>query len=104
VREIHYYVTQQEKSPFLEWMNKLDVRSQIIVDRLIQRVANGGAKKSIRNLKNGVSEIKIPHASGLRVYFGEYNESIILLLIGGDKKSQSRDIIKAKKYWRNHAK
>ena len=104
MKNIHYYVTVNDKAPFLDWVNSLDIRSQVIVDRLIQRVAGGGAKKSIKNLKDGVLEIKIPHASGLRVYFGEDGDKIILLLIGGDKKTQTRDIKKAKEYWSNYGK
>ncbi len=98
-RSIEYYVTSRGKAPFLEWMNKLDMNSQIIVDRYIQRVAQGGAKKSIKNLKGGLFEIKISHGSGLRVYFGEKEKKLILLLMGGDKKTQRRDIQKAREYW-----
>ena len=104
MKSIHYYVTENEKTPFLDWINNLDIKSQVIVDRLIHRVAAGGAKKSVKNLKDGVLEIKIPHASGLRVYFGEDGDKIILLLIGGDKKTQSKDIKRAKEYWRNYGK
>ena len=95
IRRVDYFVTESNKAPFLEWVNKLDISSQVIVDRFIQRVAQGGAKKSIRNLKDGVFEIKIPHVSGLRVYFGEDGKKLILLLIGGDKRTQTRDIKKA---------
>ena len=104
MKSIHYYVTENDKAPFLEWINNLDMKSQVIVDRLIQRVAAGGARKSVRNLKDGVLEIKSPHASGLRVYFGEDGDKIILLLVGGDKKTQTRDIKKAKEYWSNYGK
>jgi len=103
-KKIDYYVTENDKAPFLEWSDNLDVKSQIIVDRLIQRVAQGGAKKSVKSLKDGVFEIKIPHASGLRVYFGEDGDKINLLLLGGDKKTQNRDIKKAKEYWSNYGK
>jgi len=103
-KKIDYYVTENDKAPFLEWSDNLDMKSQIIVDRLIQRVAQGGAKKSIKSLKDGVFEIKIPHASGLRVYFGEEGDKIILLLLGGDKKTQNRDIKKAKEYWSDYGK
>ncbi len=101
-KKILYYVTESGKTPFLDWINDLDMRSEIIVDRFIQRVAQGGAKKSIKSLKDGVFEIKIPHASGLRVYFAEDGDTIIVLLVGGDKKTQSRDIKKAKEYWSNY--
>lgn len=103
-KKILYYVTENGKSPFLEWINDLDMKSEIIVDRLIQRVAQGGAKKSIKSLKDGVFEIKIPHASGLRVYFAEDGKTVIVLLVGGDKKTQTRDIKKAKEYWSNYGK
>ncbi len=48
-KSILYYVTENGKTPFLDWMNKLDMKSEIIVDRFIQRVAQGGAKKSIKS-------------------------------------------------------
>ena len=102
--KIDYYVTESGKAPFLEWISDLDIQSQAIVDRLIQRVAQGGAKKSVKSLKGGVFEIKMPQASGLRVYFGEDGDQLILLLIGGDKKTQSKDIKKAKEYWSNYGK
>ncbi len=104
VKKIDYYVTENGKEPFLEWVNSLDIASQIRVDRFIQRVAQGGAKKSIRSLKNGVFEIKIPHGSGLRIYFGEVGNKYILLLVGGDKGTQSKDIKRAKEYWSNYGK
>lgn len=104
MKKVDYYVTENDKSPFLEWIDNLDIKSQIIVDRFIQRVAQGGAKKSIKSLKNGVFEIKIPHASGLRVYFGEEENKLILLLIGGNKRTQKKDVEKAKEYWSNYGK
>ncbi len=58
---------------------------------------------TMKNLKDGVFEIKIPHASG-RVYFGEGGDQLILLLIGGNKRTQSRDIKKAMEYWSYYGK
>ena len=103
-KRVDYFVTANDKSPFLEWMDNLDLKSQIVVDRFIQRVAQGGAKKSIKSLKDGVFEIKIPHGPGLRVYFGEDGDKLILLLVGGDKGTQKKDITKAKEYWSNYGK
>ena len=71
IKSIHYYIKNNGKSPFLDWVNSLDIKQQVIVDRYIQRVAQGGARKSVKSLKDGVLEIKIPYSSGLRVYFGE---------------------------------
>ena len=101
-KSIHYYIKNNGRSPFLDWINNLDIKQQVIVDRYIQRLAQGGAKKSVKSLKDGVFEIKVSYSSGLRVYFGEEGSKIILLLIGGDKKTQNKDIKKAKEYWRNY--
>ena len=100
IKSVHYYVKENGKAPFPEWVNNLDMKQQVVVDRYIQRVAQGGAEKSIKSLKDGVFEIKIPYSSGLRVYFGEDKKNRIFLLIGGDKKTQNKDIKKAKEYWR----
>ena len=102
VKKVDYYIIKNGKAPFLEWISRLDIKKQIIVDRYIQRLAQGGAKKSIKNLKDGVFEVKITYAGGLRIYFAEYGQKIIFLLIGGDKKTQQKDIKKAKEYWRNY--
>ena len=66
----------------------------------IERVALGGSKKNIRSIGDRMFEIKINHGPGYRVYFGTVRKNIILLLAGGEKTSQRRDISLAKKYWR----
>jgi putative addiction module killer protein len=48
---------------------------------------------------NGISELKINYAKGYRIYFKETDGKIIILLIGGDKSTQQRDIEKAKEIW-----
>ena len=67
----------------------------------VERVAIGGARKNVRSLGGGVFEIRIHYGPGYRVYFGNLKGSIVLLLVGGDKGSQKRDIYLAKKYWRS---
>ncbi|MCF8057768.1 MAG: type II toxin-antitoxin system RelE/ParE family toxin [Bacteriovoracaceae bacterium] len=104
IKTVKYYVTEQGKAPFEEWFRELDKFSRAIIIRLIQRVASGGAKKSVKSLKNGIYEIKTPHGPGYRVYFAEDHEEILILLAGGDKKTQERDIEKAKEYWWNYGK
>ena len=103
-RKIRYFVKANGRSPFEEWFNKLDNSVQAIVARSIQRISKGEAEKSIKPLKNGIFEIRIPQGPGYRVYFSKDREGLMILLIGGDKKTQTRDIIKAKKYWRAYDK
>lgn len=101
-KKIGCYVTGNGRAPFLDWVNELSIKSQVIVDRFIQRVAQGGARKSTRNLKDGVFEIKIPYGPGLRVYFGKDRDTLILLLTDRSKGTQNKDIKKDKEYWRNY--
>ena len=51
-------------------------------------------------LNDGIYELRLFFGPGYRVYFGQHKGKTILLLAGGDKSSQSRDIKKAKEYWR----
>jgi len=53
-------------------------------------------------LKSGVYELRIDYGSGYRVYFGQIGTTIILLLCGGDKKTQAKDIEIAQKYWQDY--
>lgn len=79
------------------------LETRAVIDAYIDRVAIGGGRKNIRALKDGLFEIKVDKGPGWRVYFGEDGKSIILLLLGGNKTDQNRDIKKAKEYWRMYA-
>ena len=103
-KKVVYYISENGCSPFEDWLQKLDKPSRVTVLRTIQQVAAGGAKKSIKSLKGGIFEIKIFHGPGYRVYFAEDGNKLIILLVGGDKKTQSRDIKKAKEIWRSYGK
>ena len=103
-KKIESYVTKQGACPFDEWFFSLSEYKQVVVTAYIKRVASGGSKKNIRALKDGLFEIKIAKEGGLRIYFGEDGDYIILLLSGGDKASQKRDITKAKKLWSEYGK
>ena len=88
--------------PFQDWIESLDFNTQARIHSYIDRVAAGGGKKNIKNLGDGVFEIKIDFGPGFRVYFGEDGKTIILLLIGGNKRTQTSDIKTAKSYWRTY--
>ena len=97
-------MTENGISPFETWFEKLEQTTRAIIARSIQKVAQGGGKASVRSLKAGIFEIKISYGPGYRVYFAEEGNEIIILLIGGDKKSQGRDIRKAKDFWSSYGK
>ncbi len=88
--------------PFKEWLESLTISIQAKVMIYIGRVAAGGSKKNIRSLGDGIFEIKLKVGGGVRIYFTEVDGEIVLLLCGGDKSSQSKDVKKAKEYWRTY--
>lgn len=80
---------------YLEWINSLRDRAgrariQVRVDRLVH--GNPGLH---RHLRGGISELKIDSGPGYRVYYTERAGELIILLAGGDKSSQQRDITRA---------
>ena len=102
MKKVYNLILPNNKEPFEEWIRKLDEKSRSNIDTYIDRVASGGGKKNIKFLGDGVFEIKINYGPGFRVYFAEEWNNIILLLIGGNKRTQIRDINKAKRYWRDY--
>jgi putative addiction module killer protein len=94
------YATSTSKEPFSEWKNQLDENEKAIIRTRINRVklGNFGDCTIIKSGK-GLWELVIDHGPGYRIYFGKKDNNVIVLLTGGIKKSQTRDIEKAKKYW-----
>lgn len=98
--KIIYYQTSTGKEPFREWLLKLDSFNRVIIDTRLKRVVLGnyGDCKLLKGV-SGVWELRVDVGSGYRVYFGKDGDNIVMLLLGGDKKSQERDIVKAQNYW-----
>ena len=55
-----------------------------------------------QSVREGILELRMFFGSGYRVYFGEDEDNIVILLCGGDKDSQNQDIKNAKEYWRDY--
>lgn len=88
------------KIPFENWYDKLDQLLQRAIDARLTRLAVGnfGDHKPVGA---GVFELRVPKGPGLRVYYGLKGNELVVLIGGGDKGSQKRDIEKAKELWRN---
>lgn len=77
---------------FAHWLRGLRDRAGAArIEIRIKRLAMGNPG-TCRNLKNGVSELKVDFGPGYRVYFTERSGEIVVLICGGDKKSQEKDI------------
>ena len=100
--EIIAYRTTQGKIPYQDWLQSLrdsqiKARIRTRVDRL--RLGNFGDCKGVGE---GISELRIHFGPGYRIYFAQDGQTLVVLLCGGDKSTQSRDIEKAKFYWQDY--
>ncbi len=87
----------QQTDTFADWHAALrDLRAKISIARRIDRAAAGNLG-DVKPVGEGVSEMRVDVGPGYRLYFTRRGEILILLLCGGDKSSQSRDIVLAKK-------
>ena len=84
---------QLKRTPeFKAWLDALrDIVGRARIQARIERLA-GGNPGDHRNLEGGVSELRINAGPGYRVYYTQRGNELILLLVGGDKASQQRDI------------
>jgi putative addiction module killer protein len=103
-REILKLALQNGQVPFDVWFLSLrDAGLKSAVDARLARVRAGnfGDHKSVGG---GVFELRIDKGPGLRVYFGLRGLKVVVLLGGGDKKTQNRDIARAKALWAQYEK
>jgi putative addiction module killer protein len=97
--EVREYVTSEGKNVFRTWLDKFKdkaARARIRVRLNRVRLGNFGDSKPVGE---GVSELRIPYGPGYRVYFGRDGQAIVILLVGGTKQSQSKDIKLAHEFW-----
>ena len=86
---------------FDKWLRKLkDFSAKAKILFRIQKVESDEHFGDCEPVGEGIHELKINYAKGYRVYFKEKDGKIILLIIGGDKSTQQKDIEKAKEIWR----
>ncbi len=82
---------------FAKWLDGLrDVRARARVLVRIERLAAGNPG-DVRPVGEGISELRIDYGAGYRVYYKRHGRKVLILLAGGDKSSQSRDIKKAQR-------
>ena len=99
--DVRHYVSAEGKDVFLDWLRSLrDTKARISIDRRINRIVLGnfGDHKFCRD---GVWELRIDVGPGYRVYYAVDGITVVLLLTGGDKRTQSADISRACEYWRD---
>jgi len=89
--EVLEYIRPDGKCPFADWFKSLTANSAIKVVRALHKMRNGNFSTT-KFLGDGVWEFKIDSGPGYRIYYGKVGKNIILLLTGGTKKRQNKDI------------
>jgi putative addiction module killer protein len=107
---LSYYKTSLGREPLIQWLDGLKDRAHAARIRLTLVGSTDSTPADIKYLKDGLWEIRFHFGPGYRIYFarfaGAQRKPCLLLLIGGTKRTQSRDIRKARHYladWRNQA-
>lgn len=98
---VREYLTPQGKNPFRDWLGVLDAQTRARIQARVLRFSTGnlGDHKSVGS---GVWEARVMFGPGYRIYFGKDGTSLIVLLVGGDKSSQARDIQRAAQFWSDY--
>lgn len=78
-----------------------DIKAKTKIAQRLNRL-NLGNLGDYKSVGGGVYELRIDYGSGYRIYFGQIGTTIILLLCGGDKRTQAKDIEIAQKYWQDY--
>jgi putative addiction module killer protein len=99
--EIRYYVAPGGGQPFAEWFADLEPVIRAKVTRAIARLEQGNVS-NVKSVGEGVLELRIDFGPGYRVYFGRDGDALVILLTGGTKKRQQRDIDTAHVSWQDY--
>jgi putative addiction module killer protein len=95
----------EKTAEFDRWIRKLkDIRARSKVLFRIQRLETDEHFGDCRPVGEGISEMRVNFAKGYSIYFKIKDEKVIILLVGGDKSTQQKDIRKAKKIWKEISK
>jgi putative addiction module killer protein len=101
VLELRYYLAGNQESPFEIWFDDLDEAAAAKVTVALERLRQGNTSNA-KGVGDGVLEYRINWGPGYRVYFGRDGETLVILLTGGTKKRQGRDIAQAKEFWTDY--
>lgn len=99
--EIKIYSELNGREPFTQWLESLENTQRYRVKARLTRLAVGNFG-DYKHIENGIYELRFITKSGFRIYYCLENNKIIILLNGGNKNSQQRDISKAKEYFTDY--
>jgi putative addiction module killer protein len=99
--ELRGYIDEHGKRPFAVWFDRLDKAAAARVAITLTRMENGNFS-NVKGVGQGVFENRIDFGPGYRIYFGKDGNLLVILLCGGTKKRQERDIALAQARWTDY--
>ena len=97
--EVFRYQTTEGHEPVTDWLNSLRDKSLQARLRLRMNRLEAGNFGVCEPVGAGVLELRSHFGAGYRVYLGRHGQRVVILLCGGDKSTQKRDIVTAQNYW-----
>lgn len=99
--DVREYLTPKGHSPFGAWFEDLDPQAAAKVTVAVVRIGQGNFS-NVKGVGSGVFEFKMNFGAGYRIYFGKDGETLVILLAGGTKARQQRDIEDAQARWQDY--
>ena len=98
---VREYETADGRVPFRDWLATLDRATRARVQARVFRFETGNLGDH-KGVGGGVQEARLIFGPGYRIYFGQDGATLVLLLVGGSKGTQTKDIRRARQYWRDY--
>ena len=101
-RKLVLYETSGGKCPWQDWFDGIeDRKTKATIDARLLRLQRGNLG-DCKVVAAGVLELRVHFGAGHRIYFGQDGDTLVVLLCGGTKRSQTRDIDRALAYWNDY--
>lgn len=99
--DVREYLDAKSRSPFASWFDNLNAEAAAKVTAAVTRISLGNFS-NVEGVGSGVFEYKLDFGPGYRIYFGKDGETLVILLGGGTKRRQQRDINAALANWQDY--
>jgi putative addiction module killer protein len=97
--DVREYLTAEGRNPYREWLDTLDTTPRARIQARVLRFSTGNLGDHKR-VGGGVWEARVMFGPGYRIYFAKAGAQLVLLLLGGEKSTQSADVARAQEWWK----
>jgi len=99
--DVREYLDTEDRSPYAAWFDSLNAQAAAKIATALTRISRGNFS-NVEGIGSGVFEYKLDFGPGYRIYFGKDGQTLVVLLGGGTKKRQQRDINAAVANWQDY--